>query len=212
MSYIDKTMFEYKASERWNTQATVAGYFGAVSGTWAGADCSAGILCVKHSLADSEGYSSIPNGNTWKFVAASTGLVATHPMGDSTGIYAFDNSDVAKAVSTDGTNIYNIGYNTLGLGLPAGVRGSFREIRIGDQYVFGEGNFTENNQPTNTKLYVTITTGGQMTSTDSYSAASTNSLHVYFKFLRSIDINEGTTYWGKGYVLEACRMTYTPAG
>lgn len=204
MAYIAKTMFEVKVSNSPRNQTQhVPGKFGTNTGaSFVPADCSAGMLCVRNGLIPSEGYESkgILNGNTWYFNAATNGAVAERPTGDHTGIFAFDNYDVSKAVSTDGQNQWNIGYRTLGLGLPAGNRGDFCEIIIGEQYNFGAGNFST--LPTGTQTVVTIS-NGLLVAAD---AAPTDG-SVYFKLLRTAPVNEGTTYWGLGYILEACRAT-----
>ena len=177
MAFIDKTMFEVTVSNSVNNQTqNVPGKFGTGTGSeFATADCSAGFLCVRNGLIPSEGYEGVTpailNGNTWFFNAAVDGNDGL--SGDHTGIYAFNNYDVNKAVS--GANQWNVGAKTLGLGLPAGNRGDFCEIIIGEQYTFGSGNF------------------------------SSEGTGVYFKILREKNVNEGTSFWGTGYVLQAAR-------
>jgi hypothetical protein len=202
MAFIDKTMFEVTVSNSVNNQTqNVPGKFG--TGTGAGftaQDCSAGLLCVQNGLIPSEGYESVTpailNGNTWFFNAAANGNGGM--LGDHTGIYAFNNYDVNKAVS--GSNQWNVGAQTLGLGLPAGNRGDFCEIIVGEQYTFGSGNFST--APTDsTYRYATIANGLLVASTSAPAAGS----GVYFEILRQKPVNEGTTYWGVGYVLKAMR-------
>ena len=201
MAFIEKTMFEVTVSNSVNNQTqNVPGKFG--TGTGAGftaQDCSAGLLCVRNGLIPSEGYEDLStpilNGNTWFFNAAVDGEDGL--LGDHTGIYAFNNYNVNRAVS--GNNAWNVGANTLGLGLPAGDRGDFCEILIGEQYTFGTGNFST--APTTGSLYATISAGLLVASATAPEAGS----GVYFKILRSKNINEGTSFWGTGYVLEAAR-------
>ena len=201
MSFIEKTMFEVTVSNSVNNQTqNVCGKFGTGTGAdFTAADCSAGLLCVRNGLIPSEGYENLAtpilNGNTWFFNAATNGAAGN--SGDHTGIYAFNNYDVNKAVS--GTNKYNVGANTLGLGLPSGERGDFCEIIIGEQYTFGTGNFST--APQSGSLYATIANGLLVASATAPSAGD----GVYFKILRSKNVNEGTSYWGTGYVLQAAR-------
>lgn len=206
MAYVANTMFEVTVSNSVNNQTqNIPGKFGTGTGAeFTGADCSAGWLCTKNGLIPSEGYESLANpilnGNTWYFNAASDGTSATTgTYGDHTGIYAFNSYDVARAVSTDGNNIYNVGFNTLGLGLPADERGDFCEIIIGEQYTFGAGNFST--APTASNIYCTISAGQLVAA----AAAPTGDGTVYFEVLRTKPVNEGSSYWGTGYVLVAKR-------
>lgn len=202
MAYIANTMFEVTVSNSVNNQTqNVPGKFGTGTGSgFSAQDCSAGLLCVQNGLIPSEGYENVTpailNGNTWFFNAATDGNEGL--LGDHTGIYAFNNYDVNKAVS--GSNQWNVGAQTLGLGLPAGNIGDFCEIIIGEQYTFGAGNFST--LPTDsTYKYVTISGGLLVASTSAPAAGS----GVYFEYLRKKPVNEGTTYWGDGYVLKAMR-------
>lgn len=201
MAFIDKTMFEVTVSNSVNNQTqNVPGKFGTGTGSgFAPADCSAGILCVRNGLIPSEGYESVTpailNGNTWFFNVATDGEEGF--SGDHTGIFAFNNCNVNRAIS--GANAWNLGANTLGLGLPAGERGDFCEIIIGEQYTFGSGNFST--APTSGSLYATISAGRLVASASAPSAGS----GLYFKILREKNVNEGTSFWGTGYVLQAVR-------
>ena len=202
MAYIANTMFEVTVSNSVNNQTqNVPGKFGTGTGSgFTAQDCSAGLLCVPNGLLPSEGYESVTpailNGNSWYFNVATDGTEGL--LGDHTGIYAFNNYDVNKAVS--GSNQWNVGAQTLGLGLPAGNIGDFCEIIVGEQYTFGAGNFST--LPTDaTYKYVTIS-GGQLVASTTAPSAGTG---VYFEYLRQKPVNEGTTYWGVGYVLKAVR-------
>lgn len=202
MAFIDKTMFEVTVSNSVNNQTqNVPGKFGTGTGNgFTKQDCSAGLLCVRNGLIPSEGYENLStpilNGNTWYFNAATDGADGDR-VGDHTGIYAFNNYNVNRAISGD--NAWNLGAKTLGLGLPAGERGDFCEIIIGEQYTFGAGNFST--APTSASLYATISDGRLVAGTAAPAAGD----GVYFKILRTKNINEGTSYWGTGYVLEAAR-------
>lgn len=200
-TYIDKTMFEVTVSNSLRNQTqNVAGKFG--TGTGAGfsaLDCSAGILCVQNGLLPLEGYEAFNkvNGNSWFFNAAEDGNAGL--TGDHTGIYACNNYDVNKV--TSGDLAYNLGAKTLGLGVPANERGDFTEIIIGEQYTFGKGNFSTAPGVGVSTGFATISNGRLVYSA---SVPETGS-GVYFQILRTKPVNEGTTYWGEGYVLKALR-------
>ena len=200
MAYIANTMFEVTVSNSVHNQTqNVPGKFGTYAdSTFTPDDCAAGFLCTKAALIPSEGYEGVTvngapilNGNTWYFVAATNGASAGY--GDHTGIYAFNNYDVNKAVS--GSNQWNVGANTLGLGLPSGNRGDFCELIVGEQYTFGVGNFTA--APEAGEIYATLA-NGLWTATDTLPVGGTG---VYAEILRTKPVNEGTSYWGNGYVL-----------
>ena len=204
MSFIDKTAFEVSVSNitRNNTQ-NVPGYFGSVpDAAFVGADCSAGLLCVKNALTESEGYEAqdILNGNTWQFIAAANGTSADGFTGDHTGLYACNTYDVRQVNAGNG-NIYKLGANFLGAGLPANVRGDFTEIIIGEQYTFGEGNFST--LPSSASyIYATISSGRLVAS----SSKPTGGNGVYFEILRKKDFTVGARSAGfSGYVCVAKR-------
>lgn len=203
MAYIANTMFEVKVSNiPYNQTQNVAGKYGTGTGsTFAAADCSAGFLCVKNGLLPVDGYESVvdsssnpifKNGNTWYFNAAANGN-AGGTYGDHTGIYACNTYDVNKVGS--GNQMYNLGANTLGLGIPSGERGTFTELIVGEQYKFGKGNFSTAPTGATTK-YVTIANGLLVASASVPAAGS----GVYLEILRQEAINEGTTYAGDGFV------------
>ena len=200
MAFTANTAFEVKVSNGiYDGVQNVAGKFGTMDGTtYTGADISAGFFAVQHSLIPSEGYeaASIKNGNTWYFTQASSGIVTGFP-GDHTGIYAANPYDVNKL--TDGGDItVNFGEKTLGLGIPAGVTGTFTELRVGEQYKWGAGNFAAT--PT-VGQYVTISSGKW--SSSSGSAPTTGA--IYGKVLRSEPFNEGASFFGTGYVVQILR-------
>ena len=197
MAFTAQTMFEVKVSNSVNDQTqNVPGKFGTGTGAdFVPADCDAGFICVQNGLIPSEGYESIVdansnpkilNGNTWYFNAAANGA-----QGIGAGLFACNTYDVQKLVN--GENTYNIGVKTLGLGLPAGERGSFCQLKPNEQYTFGAGNFTA--VPT-TEQYATVA-NGKLTPT----ATLPTAVGGYFEISRTIPVNEGSTYWGEGYVL-----------
>ena len=138
---------------------------------------------------------TILNGNTWYMGVASSGIVAGY-TGDHTGIYAANPYDVNKVTSGDLS--YNLGQKTLGLGIPAGERGDFTELIVGEQYKFGAGNFAAT--PT-VGQYVTISSGKW--SSSSGSAPTTGA--IYGKVLRTEPFNEGASFFGTGYVVQILR-------
>lgn len=203
-----KNMFEVTVSNSVRNQIqNVPGKFGTGTGsTFAPAVCEAGTLCVQNGLIPSEGYEqfNILNGNTWYFNAATSGAVAGRP-GDHTGIYAFNNYDVNKATSLDGELQWNLGANTLGLSLPKDTRGDFCELIVGEQYTWGADNFTA--VPTDAQKFATIANGKWTPA-----AAAPTTAGVYAEILRTKNMNEGTSFWGKGYVLVIRRAVAAAAG
>lgn len=207
MASIANTAFEVSNSNvTRNEMQTIAGKFGSVSGTTFTSEiCPAGFLCVQGALLPNEGYegkgpsnANILNGNTWQFLTAETGNVDGF-TGDHTGIYAFDCYDVQKLAHNG--NAWMVGANTLGLELPAGERGDFTEIIIGEQYTFGKGNFAT--LPTDaTYIYATID-DGLLVASASKPAGGTG---VYFEIMRTKPFTVGARYAGfDGYVCRAKR-------
>lgn len=207
MAFVANTAFEVKVTNasRNGTQ-NVAGKFGTGAGTsFVAQDCSAGWLCVRNALIPNQGYESVVdtsgnprilNGNTWYFNQATGGTVEGR-TGDHTGIFASNTYDVNKVGSGDLQ--YNLGVNTLGLGVPAGNRSDFTELIVGEQYKWGAGNFSA--LPQTGEIYATIV-NGQWTPTSTLPAGGTG---VYGKILRTEPFNEATTFFGTGYILEICR-------
>lgn len=206
MAFTANTAFEVKVSNGiYNGLTNIAGKFGSFAdSTFTPADISAGFFAVQNSLIPSEGYESIVdgsskpkilNGNTWYMTAASSGIVAGF-TGDHTGIYAANTYDVNKV--SNGDLQYNLGEKTLGLGIPAGERGDFHELIVGEQYKFGAGNFAS--LPT-VGQYVLISSGKW--SASQASAPTTGA--VYGKVLRTEPFNEGASYWGEGYIVQILR-------
>lgn len=201
-------MFEVTVSNSVRNQIqNVPGKFGTGTGTsFVAAECQAGTLCVQNGLLPNEGYEAfgIKNGNTWYYNAATNGTSGGY-LGDHTGIYAFNNYDVNKATSLNGELQWNLGANTLGLSLPAGNRGDFCELIVGEQYTWGKDNFTA--VPTDAQAFATIA-GGKWTP----AAAAPTDGSVYAEILRKKNMTEGTTFWGDGYVLRIRRAATAAAG
>lgn len=205
MASIANTAFEVSVSNitRNNIQ-NIPGYFGAVAeGVFTGAICPSGFLCVKSALAPSEGYTAqgILNGNTWQMVTAANGNSADGFAGDHTGLYAFNSYDVRQVQGNDG-NVYKLGANFLGLELPAGVRGDFTEVVVGEQYTFGEGNFSTL-PADDDEIYATIS-NGLLVASDTKPTGGTG---VYFEILRTKGFTVGARSAGfNGYVC-VCKRT-----
>lgn len=194
------SMFEITVSNSVRNQTqNVPGKYGTGTGaSFASVVCPAGTLCVQNGLIPSEGYEkfNILNGNTWYFNAAPNGTVVGQP-GDHTGIYAFNSYNVNQVSDSEG-NVYHVGARTLGLSLPENERGDFTELLVGEQFTWGVDNFTA--APTTGQIYATIA-NGKWTPT----AAAPTDGSVYARILRTKPVNEGTTYWGEGYVLKILR-------
>lgn len=214
MSFIANTMFESHVSNitRNGTQ-NVSGLFGTYSAsTYSPLDCSAGFLCTPAALTPNSAYAGIQvnnasgtatnilNSNDWYFVQATNGSSA---LTDHTGIYACNPYDVNKVIS--GSNSWNLGFETLGLGLPGGQRGNFTEIIIGEEYAFGKGNFST--APTANMIYATIS-NGLLVATATLPTGGTG---LYFEILRTEAVTEGTFDWGDKYILKA-KKTLEVAG
>ena len=103
-----------------------------------------------------------------------------------------------------GDLVYNLGANTLGISLPAGERGDFTELIVGEQYTWGASNFTA--VPTDAQKFATIA-NGKFTP----AAAAPTDGSVYAEIKRTKNMNEGSTYWGVGYVLKICRSVKSSA-
>lgn len=202
MAYTEKTAFEVKNSNiRFNDIQNVPGYFGAMDDAdYVVADCDAGELCVSNALAPCEGYESfsILNGNTHQMIAKADGSAVAGYKGDHTGIYACNTHNVQQVVDQLG-NVYNVGRNTLGLGLPAGERGVFTELIVGERYKFGEGNFSS---LTEGHAYATISSGKWA----SASSAPVTAGNVYAVIERPSAFEKGTRFAFDGYILRICRV------
>ena len=212
MSYIAKTAFEvFVSNSKRNDTQNITGKFGSFDGdTFTPDICSAGFLTTKHSLLPNEGYEQafmrgsvtnwesapgLKNGNSWYMVAATNGSAGM--PGDHTGIYACNTYDVNRAAAGD--LVVNIPGKTLGLAIPADERGDFTEMIVGEQYNFGEGNFST--KPTASLLYCVITNGMLVAQASAPTDGS-----VYFKVLNlNGRFTEGTYDGGAKYTLQCLR-------
>lgn len=224
MAYIKNTAFEvYVTNSKRNDTQNITGKFGSFTGeTFTPDDCSAGFLCTQHSLLPNSGYESVvtmgvnesgaatdfqkatgvKNGNSWYMIAAAAGK-ATGLTGDHTGIYACNTYNVNRLGSGD--MIINFAGKTLGLGIPAGERGDFTELIVGEQYNFGAGNFTT--VPTDSLPYVTIANGLLAAQ-----AAAPTDGSVYFQVMK-LDgrFTEGAYDAGAKYTLRCLRSAAATA-
>lgn len=178
MSFIANSAFEARiVNDRFDDLANIAGkYYVSTTPT----DCSAGQLCVRDSLLDCEGFANVKNENTWKMVKANASTTAATP------IYACDPHD--WPLIGNGRNLWAVGTETLGLGIPAGRYGAFRRIHFDNVsvYRFGVGNLTS---ALSTNQYLTISADGLLTP----AAAAPNSGLPYFKVQATGNFTEGTT-------------------
>ncbi|MBO5969536.1 MAG: hypothetical protein J6S14_13665 [Clostridia bacterium] len=206
MAFIANTAFEFKVPSDLPHEVLVSGKFGTYSdSTYSGVDASAGQLAVRTAqtangaYADAKDYQGnaypFKNINDWIFTEATSGAVTGKP-GDHTGLFALDVSDVQK--TTVGSNVYNVGAETLGIGLPAGERGSWRELRVGQMYKFGAGNLTT---AISTNAYATVSSHGLLTP----AASAPTDGSVYFILRGTEPFNAGSVYKGAGYIYECAR-------
>lgn len=188
MAFIANTMFETKVTNAvFDETLNVAGKY---QYSAADADCSAGLLCVRASLLPNEGYSGLYNTNAYIFNAAEDT--------DITGIYACNPFQVQEAASQRG-NVYKIGAETLGLGIPAGEVDTFTEIQFDNKsiYRFGAGNLST---AISTNTFFTVD-GGLLVPGASAPKAGT----PYFKLVGSGVATEGAYASMTYYDVMACR-------
>ena len=212
MAFTANTMFEVKNSNsRYNQTQNIPGKFGTNTGaSFSGADCSAGLLCIKNGNLPLAGYESLVDGNSnprfynsnsFYFNVAANGN-SGGMYGDHTGIYFCNSYDVNKAQSLGNSeNLWNLGMDSLGLGVPAGVIGDFTECIIGEQYAVGAGNFSTLPSDS-TYIYATISNGYLVAATSAPAAGS----GVYFEIAPvTTPITEGASYAGERYLITAKR-------
>ena len=188
MAFIANTMFETKVTNAvFDETLNVAGKYQASA---ADADCSAGLLCVRASLLPNEGYTSIYNTNAYIFNAAEDT--------DITGIYACNPFQVQEGSSQRG-NVYKIGAETLGLGIPAGEVDTFTEIQFDNKsiYRFGAGNLSA---AISTNTFFTVDNGLLVPG-----ASAPNAGTPYFKLVGSGVATEGAYASMTYYDVMACR-------
>lgn len=199
MAYIANTAFEARITN--NSRDNLSHIAGLYQASSANADCSAGLLCVRDSLAPNEGFDNpsgtrVYNENTWYMIAAAS----TATIDDV--IYACDTYDVQLLTGKRTGLNYFIGTETLGLGVPAGRYGNFTRINFDNEsvYRFGVGNL---NASLSTNTYFTID-DGQLAPTGSAPATAGS---IYFALRGTGNFVEGTQQ-SFGYVdVVACKVT-----
>ena len=188
MAFVANTMFETKVTNAvFDETLNVAGKYQASSSD---ADCSAGLLCVRASALPNEGYSGLYNTNAYIFNAAADT--------DITGIYACNPFQVQEAASQRG-NVYKIGAETLGLGIPAGEVDTFTEIQFDNKsiYRFGAGNLSA---AISTNTFFTVDDGLLVPGASAPKAGT-----PYFKLVGSGVATEGAYASMTYYDVMACR-------
>ena len=188
MAFIANTMFETKLTNAvFDETLNVAGKY---QYSAADADCSAGLLCVRASALPNEGYSGLYNTNAYIFNAAADT--------DITGIYACNPFQVQEAASQRG-NVYKIGAETLGLGIPAGEVDNFTEIQFDNKsiYRFGAGNLSA---AISTNTFFTVDDGLLVPGASAPKAGT-----PYFKLVGSGVATEGAYASMTYYDVMACR-------
>lgn len=199
MAFIEKTAFEARITNNDRENLShIAGLYQA-SASAAAADCSAGLLCVKIVQTPCEGFSGVNNENTWIMEAAADADNA------ESVIYACDPYDV-QLLPGKGGNLYAIGTETLGLGVPAGRYGNFTRIDFDGEsvYRFGEGNVTVN---TEGDTYFTIY-DGLLTSV---AEQPTDAGAIYFMVVGKGNFTEGAGQSFGYYDLLACKPVIAAA-
>lgn len=179
MAFTANTAFEARiVNDRFDDLANIAGKF-YVSTT--PTDCDAGQLCIRDSLLDCEGFANVKNENTWKMVTATNSTTASTP------IYACDPHD--WPLIGNGRNLWAVGTETLGLGIPADRYGSFRRVHFDNEsvYRFGVGNLSA---ALSTNTFLTISSAGKLTPT---AAAPVTAGTPYFKVMGTGNFTEGTS-------------------
>lgn len=191
MAFTANTAFELKVTNHeFDSTANITGVFGSYSGDdFTAADCSAGWLCLRGKLTQNEGYpTGVMNGNTWTMVQADDAATINDV------VYACNPHNVQEVTAPDG-NVYKIGHNTLGIGIPAGERDTFTRIDFlpGDRhYRFGVGNLST---ALSTNGYATIDDGKLVPAASAPTAAG----KLWFKVLGTGTFTQGA-YAGFGYV------------
>lgn len=189
MAFVANTMFETKVTNAvFDETLNVAGKY---QYSAADADCSAGLLCVRASALPNDGYSGLYNTNAYIFNAAA----AT----DYDGIYACNPFQVQESSSQRG-NVYKIGPETLGLGIPAGEVDTFTKIEFDNKsiYRFGAGNLST---AISTNTYFTIANGLLVPAASAPAKAG----KPYFKLIAAVTTTEGAYASMTAYDVMACR-------
>lgn len=193
MAFIANTAFELKVTNHeFDSTANITGEF-VLPEDRTPADCSAGMLCVRLARTQNEGYpNGVLNGNTYYMIAVDP---SSFNANLGMPIYACNPHNVNEIADARG-NVYKIGSETLGIGIPAGERDTFTRIDFlpGDRhYRFGIGNVSGT---LGTNSFLTIGANGLLTPA---ATAPTDNGDVYFQVLGTGNFTEGA-YNSFGYV------------
>lgn len=190
--FTEKTAFEARVTNNFRDDLiNVTGRYQASS---ADADCDAGRLVIRNGQLPCEGFTGVKNENAWYMNDATS----TTNAGEV--VYAANTYEVQMLQGKHG-NMYAVGTETLGLGIPAGRDGTFTKIVFdGDHaYRFGIGNV---NAEISTNTFFTIDAGKLKPAT----AAPTANGALYFKLLDTGKFTEGTTASFEYVDVQACKV------
>lgn len=186
MSFIANTAFQLRmTNNRYEDLQNITGLYGAVSGAnFNTADCSAGFLCDMGAGIPAGGY---------QMVTSTAGGFE---------VYACNPGDVQR-IGTPRGNVYAVGTETLGIGIPAGAKDTFTKMIPGETYAFGAGNFSTLVSTTN--KYATITNGLLVGTSTKPTAAG-----IYFELdpLLGIDAFTEGNYSGMARYNLRCQINY----
>lgn len=192
MAFIADTAFEARiVNDRFDDLANIAGLYQADGEN---ADCSAGLLCVRAEQTPCEGFANIKNENSWYMNAAGADANVDTP------VYACDPHD--WPLLGNGRNLWAVGVETLGLGIPSGRYGSFRRVHFDNVsvYRFGTGNLSA---ALGDNTYFTIANGLLVPAAAAPAAAGS----IYFQLRDTGNFTEGSSA-SFGYVdVVACRVS-----
>ena len=193
-----KTAFEARVTN--NSRNDLINVTGRYQASSADADCSAGLLCVRGEQLPCAGFTGIKNENAWYMNAAGAAANVDTP------VYAANTYEVQHLAGKNG-QLYAIGTETLGLGIPAGRDGTFTKIVFDDEHVyrFGEGNLST---AIGENTFFTIANGLLAPA----AAAPTKAGSIYFKLRGSGKFTEGTTASFGYYDLVACKVSVAAGG
>ena len=190
--FTEKTAFEARVTNNFRDDLiNVTGRYQASS---ADADCDAGRLVIRNGQLPCEGFTGVKNENAWYMNDATS----TTNAGEV--VYAANTYEVQMLQGKHG-NMYAVGTETLGLGIPAGRDGTFTKIVFdGDHaYRFGIGNV---NAEISTNTFFTIDAGRLKPA----AAAPTANGALYFKLLDTAKFTEGTTASFEYVDVQACKV------
>jgi hypothetical protein len=190
--FTEKTAFEARVTNNFRDDLiNVTGRYQASS---ADADCDAGRLVIRNGQLPCEGFTGVKNENAWYMNDATS----TTNAGEV--VYAANTYEVQRLQGKHG-NMYAVGTETLGLGIPAGRDGTFTKIVFdGDHaYRFGIGNV---NAEISTNTFFTIDAGKLKPA----AAAPTANGALYFKLLDTGKFTEGTTASFEYVDVQACKV------